>query len=190
MTFIPDTFPLPGRCHPKVNLSNRARTIYRDSGFLRSAVPGPVRSRWGGGGTGASQLPGGDLSQKLEDAAAEQRERERLGAAACQDGIVRMPLGFPGLDRGPERGNGRLVIEAPDRVVHRLRGASPSQGDHGGAAGQGLDRDDPEVFLTGEKQGPAAAIVIADDLVGLPAQELDRRSRRRPPAASARAPRR
>ena len=88
---------------------------------------------------------------------------------------MRQTLCFPALDRGLEGLDGRLVIQPADRTVHRLRRAAAPQRDHRGAAGERLDRNDPEVLFAGKQERPAAAVMVADDLVGLPAQELDRR---------------
>src|SRR5207248_2336456 len=58
----------------------------------------------------------------------------------------------------------------------RLGRAAAGEGDDRGAARLCLDRDDAEVLFAGEEQRPAAAEVIADRLVGLPAEEGDGRS--------------
>src|SRR5262249_50103564 len=55
---------------------------------------------------------------------------------------------------------------------HRFRGSAPAKGNHRRAAGLRLDRHDAEIFLAGKQQGPAAAQMIADHLVRLPAEEV------------------
>ncbi len=70
-----------------------------------------------------------------------------------------------------------VVKEPPDRVIDRLGRAPKPQREHRRSAGQGLDRHDPEVLDSREEQGPATPQVVADDLVGLPAEEPDRRPR-------------
>ena len=70
----------------------------------------------------------------------------------------------------------RVGIGPADEVVNRLGRPPSAERDHGGLAGEGLDRHDPEVLLAGEEQGPAASVVVADHLVGLPAEEPDRRA--------------
>src|SRR5438105_3417867 len=64
--------------------------------------------------------------------------------------------------------------------AYRLDRAAAAQRDHRRAARLRFDRDDAEVLFTREEQRPAAAQVVADDGVGLPAEELDRRPGQRP----------
>ena len=59
---------------------------------------------------------------------------------------------------------------------HRFRRAAAAEGDHRGPAGLGFHRHDAEVFLRREEHGPAAAVVVADDIVRLPAEECDVRA--------------
>src|SRR5205823_3287396 len=51
-----------------------------------------------------------------------------------------------------------------------------AEGDDGGAAGLGLDRDDPEVFLGGEYERLRPLHVVAHDFARLVAQEGDVRA--------------
>lgn len=55
----------------------------------------------------------------------------------------------------------------------RFHGAAAFVGDDGSATGLSFERDDAEVFFAGEKKVAAAAVVVADDVVGLPAEKLD-----------------
>src|SRR5271157_2290434 len=132
-----------------------------------------VRPRRNGG----RGVAGGDLGQQVENPAAEEGQREALGAAASQDGIVRTALRFPRRDRRLESVHGRIGVQPADRAVHGLDGSAPSQSEHRRAARQGLNRHDPEIFLAGKQQCPAAAVVVANHFIGLPAQEPDGRTR-------------
>ena len=69
------------------------------------------------------------------------------------------------------------AVGPADHGINSLGRSPLPQRDHRSAAGQGLDRNDAEVVLAGEKQRPAAAIVVADHLVGLPAEKPDGRPR-------------
>ena len=89
--------------------------------------PGQVHVRpRGNGGRGVA---GGDLGQRVENPAAEERQRKALGAAAGQDRIVRTALRFP--RRGgsaPEPS--RILTEKRGRIIkfRRTRERRPRKG--------------------------------------------------------------
>ncbi len=87
---------------------------------------------------------------------------------------MRATLRFPRLDCRLESLPGRIVVQPADRTVHGLGGSAPPQSQYRRPASQSLNRHDPEIFLAGKQQRPAAAVVVADHLIGLPAQEPDR----------------
>src|SRR5262249_50325981 len=51
--------------------------------------------------------------------------------------------------------------------------SAPAIGDHRRAAGIRFDGDDAEILLAGEQKRPAAAEMIAQNLVGLPTKEVN-----------------
>ena len=126
--------------------------------------------RGDGGGLGPT---GNNLGQVAEQPRAEHRQGKRLGASSGDQTVERPALGLPRFDGGEQAGGRGVEIRPADRVVDRLRRASDPQGNHGCLAGEGLDRHDPEVLIRREQQGPATAVVVADDLVALPAEEPD-----------------
>ncbi len=112
-----------------------------------------------------------DFGEEREQPVSKEWQGERLGTAAAQEGIVAASAGFPGVQGVAQGVRGGLGVDPTDIGVDGFRRTAASQSDHGGAAGQGLDGDDPEVLLAGEEQGSAASVMISDHVVGLPAQE-------------------
>ena len=167
------------------SLSPRFRIRLLIAGDSRDSFPDrQVRAR----GSPGSALGGDDLGQVA-------RSRRRKTGRARASARVRARAGSWGrpsasqASRAPARSvGGRVGIGPADAVVDRLGGPSSAQGDHRGLAGEGLDRDDPEILLAGEEQGPASPVVVADHLVGLPAEELGPRARPAAPAGPAPGP--
>src|SRR5207248_9722948 len=60
----------------------------------------------------------------------------------------------------------------PARRNDRFRGAAVAISNHWGAARLRFERHDAKVFFARKQQGPAAAKVVADDPVRLPAEKL------------------
>src|SRR5262249_7182774 len=59
---------------------------------------------------------------------------------------------------------------------HGFRGAAVTISDDRRDASLGLDWHEPEVFFSGEEKSPAASIVVAENRIGLPTQEMYRRA--------------
>ena len=110
----------------------------------------------------------------LAHLACEARPAEAFGVAA--DNVRVEPPPRQGRKRVGKRLGSRLRHEhAGHAVAHGFEGAPAGQCDHRAAAGLGLDRDDAEVFFARQHDGRGATIQVADLVVGLVAQKLDRR---------------
>ena len=135
-----------------------------------------LRSRCGAGGTACglevvTTSPRKPSSRWRKSGRASASARRRASAR-----VVRATLALPGRERHAQGVGRGFGIDPPDGIVHRLGRAAATERDHRSTARQRLDRHDAEVLLTGEEQGATASVVVADDVVGLPAQETDRRA--------------
>ena len=146
------------------------------------------------GGT-AWALPRGDLADQRANPAAKRRRAQVLGPPPGEGGIEATTVRLPIINRDaskPRGGPGRTSDQLRDRRVPARLAASKC--DHGRgrrrAASMGTI---PEILITRKERRAAPAIVVANDVVGLPAEELHRASatprasssalRRSPPAA-------
>ena len=147
-----------------------ARARSREHGRHRGRVwfHHEVRRRWHGVAAGRATTSPINPRIRSRKTASDKASARRRASARSQRAAVRLP----GVDRGQQARRGRVCVSESDRVVDRLGHAPAAERDHGHAARERLDRHDPEIFIAREKQGAATAIMVANHVIRLPAQEL------------------